>query len=196
MKNMSADQALELLRTGNERFVAQKRIFPNQSTERRSQLVLGQQPFAVVLGCSDSRVPPEIIFDQGIGDLFVIRVAGNIIDDAVIGSMEYAVDHLHVNLILVLGHQKCGAVEATVKGGEPHGHVVSLVAAIKPAVEKAKGLQGDILDNSIRLHMESIVEQLRLTKPVISEGVKTGQVRVEGGYYHLDSGRVEILSIK
>ena len=196
MKNMSADQALELLRTGNERFVAQKRIFPNQSTERRSQLVLGQQPFAVVLGCSDSRVPPEIIFDQGIGDLFVIRVAGNIIDDAVIGSMEYAVDHLHVNLILVLGHQKCGAVEATVKGGEPHGHVVSLVAAIKPAVEKAKGLQGDILDNSIRLHMESLVEQLRLTKPVISEGVKTGQVRVEGGYYHLDSGRVEILSIK
>jgi carbonic anhydrase len=187
------DQALLLLQAGNKRFVAQKRIFPDQSLERRAEVAGGQHPFAIILGCSDSRVPPEIIFDQGIGDLFVIRVAGNIIDDMVMGSMEYAVEHLSVPLILVLGHQRCGAVEAAVKGGEAPGHVNSLVEAIKPAVEQAKNLAGDFLDNAVRTHMERMVAQLKSAEPILTEGAKRGELKIIGGYYHLESGRVEFL---
>src|SRR6059036_1627413 len=108
-------------------------------TKRREELAKSQHPFAVVLGCSDSRVPPEIVFDQGLGDLFVLRVAGNVINDESLGSIEYAVDHLAVRLIVVLGHQRCGAVKAekdTIAAkGEAPGHIQSLVTAIKPAVE-------------------------------------------------------------
>jgi len=187
------DQALLLLQNGNKRFVAQKRIFPHQSLERRTEVTGGQHPFAVILGCSDSRVPPEIIFDQGIGDLFVIRVAGNIIDDMVMGSMEYAVEHLHVPLILVLGHQRCGAVEAALKEGKAPGHVNGLLEAIKPAVEKAKSLAGDILDNAVRAHLERMVAQLKSAEPILAEGVKRGELKIIGGYYHLENGQVEIL---
>ena len=193
MKIFKADQVLDELKSGNERFIAEKRIFPQQSLERRAEVAGGQHPMAVILGCSDSRVPPEIIFDQGIGDLFVIRVAGNIINEAVIGSMEYAVEHLGVPLILVLGHQRCGAVEAAVKGGKAPGHVGSLIEAIQPAVEKAKNLSGDFLDNTIRVHVEGTLEQLNVSKPILAERIKQGELKIIGGYYHLESGRVEFL---
>jgi carbonic anhydrase len=188
-----SNQALQRLNDGNQRFVDQKRLFPHQSLERRQEVAGGQYPLAVILGCSDSRVPPEIIFDQGIGDLFIIRVAGNIIDDMVMGSMEYAVEHLHAPLILVLGHQKCGAVEAALKGGRAHGHVNGLLEMIHPAVEKAKNLVGDPLDNAVRVHLERMVAQLKAAEPILSEAVKSGQLKIIGGYYHLDSGRVEMM---
>jgi len=193
MNIFKAEKVLDELKSGNERFIAEKRIFPQQSLERRAEVAGGQHPMAVILGCSDSRVPPEIIFDQGIGDLFVIRVAGNIINEAVIGSMEYAVEHLGVPLILVLGHQRCGAVEAAVKGGKAPGHVGSLIEAIQPAVEKAKNLSGDFLDNTIRVHVEGTLEQLNVSKPILAERIKQGELKIIGGYYHLESGRVEFL---
>ena len=184
---------LKDLLEGNERFVSRKSIHPNQSVERRTEVVKGQRPSAVILGCSDSRIPPEIIFDQGIGDLFVIRVAGNIIDDAVMGSMEYAVEHLHVQLIVVLGHQKCGAVEATVKGGHAPGHIGTLAQAIRPAVEKARSQSGNLVENAVRIHVERMVQELKSSKPILAEAIHKGELQIVGACYDLESGRVEIL---
>lgn len=129
---------MQKLIDGNKRYVEGKFIHPNQSAERRMELSKDQNPFAVILSCSDSRVPPEIIFDQGIGDLFIIRVAGNIISNEVLGSIEYAVEHLDVGLVVVLGHERCGVVSAAVAGGEVHKHISSLVEAILPAVKTAE----------------------------------------------------------
>ncbi len=187
------EQALRDLLAGNERFVARKSIHPHQSAERRTEVAKGQHPSAVILGCSDSRIPPEIIFDQGIGDLFVIRVAGNIIDDAILGSMEYAVEHLHVHLIVVLGHQKCGAVEAAVKGGEAPGHVGTLIKAIQPAVEKARSQPGDWVENTVRVHVGRMVQELKSASPILAEEIGKGELKIIGARYDLESGRVEIL---
>ncbi len=189
----SSEQTLKDLLAGNERFVSQKSIHPNQSVERRNEVVKGQHPSALILGCSDSRIPPEIIFDRGIGDLFVIRVAGNIIDDAVLGSMEYAVEHLGVNLIVVLGHQKCGAVEATVKGGEVPGHICSLAKVIQPAVEKARTRPGNLVENAIRIHVERMVQEIKSSKPILAEALHKGELQIVGARYDLETGRVETL---
>ena len=110
---VSGEEALQMLRAGNARFVAQARLHPHQTVARRMEVATGQQPFATIVGCADSRVPPEIIFDQGIGNLFVVRVAGTVLDDSALGSIEYAVEHLGAHLIVVLGHERCGAVGAT-----------------------------------------------------------------------------------
>src|SRR5688572_16994 len=123
---VSPDEATKRLVYGNRRFVNGETQHPNQSAEHRLALAKGQAPFAVVVACSDSRVCPEIVFDQGLGDLFVIRVAGNTIGNVELGSIEYAVEHLHAKLVIVVGHEKCGAVGAAVKGGETHGHIGDL----------------------------------------------------------------------
>ncbi|HEY4484757.1 MAG TPA: carbonic anhydrase, partial [Nitrospiria bacterium] len=126
---LNPDKALTMLMEGNARYVEGKMLHPNQAADRMGELAKGQHPFAVILGCADSRVPPEIVFDQGLGDLFVLRVAGNIADDAVIGSIEYAVEHLGTTLVFVLGHERCGAVSAAVevvtKGAKVPGHIGS-----------------------------------------------------------------------
>ena len=145
------------------------------------------------MSCSDSRVPPEIIFDQGLGDLFVIRLAGNILDDAALGSLEYAVEHLGVKYIMVLGHERCGAVDAAVKGGEIPGHIGSLVKAIQPAVEKVKNLPGDLLDNAVRANVTMVVQQLKSSGPILEELVKKGDLAIAGARYDLDDGEVKIL---
>ncbi|HEY7392870.1 MAG TPA: carbonic anhydrase [Bryobacteraceae bacterium] len=131
---LTADTALTRLLDGNQRYARHKERHPDQSAARQKELAGGQHPFAVILGCADSRVPPELLFDQGLGDLFVIRVAGNIVDDAVLGSIEYAVEHLGTKLILVLGHENCGAVSAAVEGGEAAGHLRAVGTAIQPSV--------------------------------------------------------------
>ncbi len=150
---INGDEALKKLIGGNKFYVAGKSRHPHQTIERRTELAKGQNPFAVILGCSDSRVPPEILFDQGLGDLFVVRVAGNVVDNAVQGSIEYAVEELGVPLIMVLGHERCGAVKAAVdvveKGGELPGQIETIIDKIKPAVEKVKGKPGDLLENAI-----------------------------------------------
>ena len=154
-------QALEKLVEGNKRYFLLKQSHPNQGIERRKEVKNGQKPFAVIVGCSDSRIPPEIIFDQGLGDLFVIRVAGNIVDDVALGSIEYAASHLGSQLVVVLGHSKCGAVTATVQGGEVHGHIGSIVKAIAPAVERAKAETGDLTDNSIKANALLVADQIK-----------------------------------
>jgi carbonic anhydrase len=187
------DEALQKLIVGNRRYASGRPAHPNQSIDRRTEVVKGQEPFAVIVGCSDSRIPPEIIFDQGLGDIFVIRVAGNIVDDAALGSIEYAVDHLGSRLIFVLGHGKCGAVSATVQGGEAHGHIGSIVKSIIPAVEKAKTQPGDLLDNSIKSNVRLVASQIESSKPVLSKAANEGKIRIVGGYYNIETGVVDVL---
>ncbi|WP_027360334.1 carbonic anhydrase [Desulforegula conservatrix] len=178
---------------GNRRFVEGKMSHPDQAAIRRTELAKSQNPFAVIVSCSDSRVPPEVLFDQGLGDLFVIRLAGNILNDAAIGSIEYAVDHLGAKYVMVLGHERCGAVEATVKGGEPHGHIGSLVKAIQPAVDKAKTQEGDLVDNAVNANVSMVVQQLKTSAPILEESVKKGSLVIVGARYDLDDGSVSIL---
>ncbi len=191
--NTIIDNALQKLIDGNKRYVAAKPMHPNQDIQRRSEVAKGQKPFAVIVGCSDSRIPPNTIFDQGLGDLFVIRVAGNIVDDVALGSIEYAVDHLGAQLVVVLGHGKCGAVSATVQGGEMHGHIGSIVKAIAPAVEKAKDQPGDLIDNAIKANVRLVVDQIASSKPVLTGLVQGGKIGVVGAYYNIESGIVEII---
>jgi carbonic anhydrase len=194
---VSPADAISRLKEGNGRFTAGNLQHPRQSNEIRTQLAKNQHPFAIIVDCSDSRVPPEIIFDQGLGDLFVLRVAGNVIDDHSLGSIEYAVDHLGVHLILVLGHQSCGAVKAAketiaAKGKAP-GHIQSLVTAIEPAVEAT--VKGD-LDTTIKANVRNVVQALRSSTPILRTKVDSGEVQVTGGYYSLDTGSVSFLDEK
>ena len=191
--SLTADQALQRLIEGNGRYVAGAATHPDQSPQRRAELAKGQSPFAIVLTCSDSRVAPELFLDQGLGDLFVIRNAGNILDDHVIGSMEYAVEHLHVPLVMVVGHEKCGAVSAAVGGGEAPGHIRSVVEALEPAVEQAKNLPGDKVDNAVRANAQRAVDILTHVEPILKEAVVSGKLLVVPARYDLATGRLEIL---
>ncbi|HEY9855423.1 MAG TPA: carbonic anhydrase [Stenomitos sp.] len=189
----TGDEAIQRLMDGNERHFAKKFIHPDQWEVQRAEVAKVQHPFAIVLGCSDSRVPPEIIFDQGLGDLFVIRVAGNIVDPAVLGSIEYAAEHLESPLVMVLGHERCGAVAASVKGGEAPGHLQALVTPIKPAVQLARKQKGDLLDNAVRANIRLVVDQVRTSQPTLAHLVHEGRLKVVGARYDLDTGRVEVL---
>lgn len=189
---MSPDRALQLLKEGNQRFISGKSIRPNQGIDRIKEVATGQYPFATIVGCSDSRVPNEIIFDQGVGDLFIVRTAGQVSTYASWGSIEFAEEVLGTKLIVVLGHTQCGAVNAAVKLPEVPGHIVTLINAIKPAVEKAKASQAeDLLDASIRENIKTQVEQLKNLEPVLAKRVREGAVQIIGALYHLESGKVE-----
>ncbi len=190
---MSGEAALRLLMEGNKRYASERCEHPNHQAGRRLAVAKGQHPFAIVLTCADSRVAPEILFDQGMGDLFVHRVAGNIVDDAILGSIEYGAEHLHAPLVVVLGHERCGAVDATLKGGTAPGHIGSLVAAIRPAVVATKGRPGDALDNAVRANVLQVVEQLKGSRPILAELVEHGRLTIVGGRYDLETGQVEIL---
>ena len=193
IKDPAINQALQALIDGNKRFAAMKPAHPNQDKGRRDEVKGGQKPFAVIVGCSDSRIPPEILFDQGIGDLFVIRLAGNIVDDTALGSIEYAADHLGTRLIVVLGHSKCGAVTATAQGGEAHGHIGRIVQLIIPALERAKGKPGDLADNAIRENALLVTAAIASSKPILSKMVEKGKIAVVPLYYDIDTGVVELL---
>ncbi|MFH1691680.1 MAG: carbonic anhydrase [Candidatus Omnitrophota bacterium] len=191
---VSAEDARQKMIDGNRRYVEAKMSHPDQTPQRRAEIAGGQHPFMAILSCSDSRLPPEVIFDQGLGDLFVIRLAGNIANDAALGSLEYAAEHVGVKYIMVLGHQRCGAVEAAVEGGEAHGHIGSIVKAIQPALEKAESMPGDIVDNTVRANVAMVVEQLKFSSHILKELTEKGGLVIEGAYYDLDSGEVTILS--
>lgn len=190
---VSPQAALEKLLEGNRRYTSGQVEHPRQSVERRTEVLAGQHPFAILLSCSDSRVSTKVFFDQGIGDLFIIRNAGNIVDDVVFGSIEYAVEHLGVPLVMVLGHTQCGAVTAAVQGGEFPGHIGSIVAAIQPAVAASKDQAGDAVINATLANVRLIVDQIKHCEPILAEMVRHSQLTVVGGIYHLDSGVVEIL---
>ena len=193
--SITPELALQKLMEGNLRYAEGNASHPHQSLEQRAELLSGQHPFAVILGCSDSRVAPELIFDQGLGDVFVIRTAGEVVDNASLASIEYAVDHLGVPLVMVLGHDSCGAVTAAVQGGEAEGHLGSLMDFIRPAVEQAReaGEGSDLLNGSIDNNVFNIVEALKSSQPVLSEKVEAGELMILGARYRLDSGLVEIL---
>ena len=193
----SVDGAWEVLQAGNSRYVSGRLLHPDQSVQRRAELAAGQHPRAVVLACSDSRVPPEIVFDTGLGDLFVVRVAGNTDVPAAVGSIEYAVEHLHVPLIVVLGHQSCGAVEAAVKadksGERAPGELDAILAPIAPAVKVAKGQPGDINENAMQDNVALVVERLRTSEPILAEAVRSGKLKIMGCRYDLESGKVSVV---
>lgn len=195
-KAPSADAVLAELKAGNQRHVKAQYQHPHETTARREELAQGQHPQAVVLACADSRVAPEIVFDQGLGDLFVVRVAGNVAPDAEIASIEYAVEHLHTPLVVVMGHQSCGAVGAAIAGGEAPGHLPELLAAIRPAVEKAKTMTGDLSINAVRVNVEMVVDKLRTSEPVLAEAVKAKKLKVVGAVYSLSTGSVTWLPEK
>ena len=188
-----ADEALAKLMAGNQRYVSSKEQHPDESPARRHELESGQHPFAVVLGCADSRVSPELLFDQGLGDLFVIRIAGNILDDAVLGSIEYAVEHLGTRLIVVLGHEKCGAVSAAVEGGSAAGHLKALVAAIQPSVESTAGVPGDKIHNCVIANARRVALQIRESQPTLKEYVARKGLKVIAADYALDTGQVSLI---
>ena len=191
---INGDQALKELIIGNRRYVDSRQKHPNQTPRRRAELSNGQQPFAVILGCADSRIPPEVIFDTGLGDLFVVRIAGHVMNDMVLGSIEYAADHLYTPLIMVLGHSKCGAIQAAIKGASGEGHISCLTEAIQPALLEAKEQPGDLANNAARVNAKIVAEQLKCSKPVLSNLVSEGKLNVVPAFYDLDTGVVEILS--
>jgi carbonic anhydrase len=189
-----SSEVLETLLAGNARFAAGEPSRADRSPGRREAVAGAQHPPAIVLTCADSRVAPEIAFDQGLGELFVIRNAGNVLDPHVIGSIEYAVAHLGSPLILVVGHERCGAVAAAVAGGHVEGGIGEVVASIAPSVEIARGLGGDDrVDVAVRAHARRVAERLRVSGPLIAEAVRSGRVRVAAARYDLDSGLVELL---
>jgi carbonic anhydrase len=186
----TADVVLRELKAGNDHHVAKRYQHPHQTAARQRQLTSAQSPHAIVLSCADSRVAPEIIMDQGLGDVFDVRVAGNVAGDAEIASIEYAAAHLHTPLLVILGHQKCGAVSAAAEAGEADGHLPSLVAMIRPAVDKARGQPGDLVDNAVRNNVENVVQQLRTSKPVLAPLVERGALTIVGGVYSLETGKI------
>jgi carbonic anhydrase len=188
--------ALSALLEGNTRFVEGRPQHPNQDVDRRAELRSGQNPFAVVFGCSDSRVAAEIIFDRGLGDLFMVRTAGHVVDAAVLGSMEFAVDKLGVPLVLVLGHDNCGAVSAAADSVEsgtlPSGYVRDIVERITPAVMAVRAA-GGTMDDMVAENVRQAASLLLERSPVLAQEVESGRCRIVGVVYDLADGRVRVV---
>ncbi|HEY9619610.1 MAG TPA: carbonic anhydrase [Crinalium sp.] len=191
--SLDPDAALEKLLQGNQRFSQQHPQYPHQSRDRLREVAQSQHPFATVLSCADSRVPAELVFDQGIGDVFDVRVAGNIATPEVLGSIEYAVALLGTPVLMVLGHERCGAVTAAVQNETLPGDIGSFVKAILPAVERVQGQPGDAVNNAVIENVRYQIEQLKRS-PLLSERLQSGQLKIVGGRYDLDTGRVSIVA--
>jgi len=190
--SLTPDQCLQLLIEGNQRFVQARREKPNQTWTRIAEVAPSQAPFAAILGCADSRVPVEIIFDRGFGDIFVDRVAGNVATPEEIGSLEFGTLILGAKVLMVLAHERCGAVKAAIEGGELPGHINSLTESIMPAVDSTRNQPGDRVENACKAN--AILQANRLkASPVISDLINQNRMRVVPAYYDLDTGAVEIL---
>lgn len=193
----AAAESWQRLLAGNERFASGAAEHPDQAIQRIHQVAIGQHPFAIILGCSDSRVPPEIVFDTGLGDLFVVRVAGNTADAAAIGSIEYAAEHLGASLVVVLGHQRCGAVQAALssiddasKAPAP-GHLDAFINPIVPAAKLARQTAGDdLLARATRENVRRVVDQLMHSDPILAESIRDKKLTIIGAVYNVDTGRV------
>lgn len=184
--HMPPKEGLERLMEGNKRFVANKSEHPNRDAERRKAIASEQTPYAAIVGCSDSRVPLEIVFDEGLGDIFAVRVAGNVVGPIELESVEFAAHILKSSIILVLGHENCGAVNAVFHGDDED--ISAIAKLIDPAVEKAKSS----LEQAIKNNALNMRDYLRKT-PKIAELIEDKKIEVEAGYYHLKSGEVELL---
>lgn len=190
----SPEAVLQRLKDGNTRFAAGKATHPNGSVARRKELAKGQKPNAVIYGCADSRVPPELVFDGGLGDLFVVRVAGNVANPADLGSVEYAAEHLGAPLVVVLGHHGCGAVKATADaGGHAEGNLAAIVGEIAPAVEAAKASPGKegLVDDAVHQNARRVAEEMKGRSPILAKLVEERRLKIVVGVYDLASGKVE-----
>lgn len=193
MENITCKEALSNLIEGNRRFSHSNAINPHQDRARVDETSSGQSPFAAILTCADSRVSPEIIFDQGLGDLFVVRVAGNIVNDHILGSLEYAVLHLNTPLIIVMGHTNCGMITGVAKEHELDGSIASLAPTIQPHVENVRQMDGDLVYNATVEVTRHAARQLRESKPILSDRVNTGRLDVLPAMYELETGEVKLL---
>lgn len=192
-ESLNPDAALQKLMEGNQRFVQHQPQYPDQSALRLQEVAQAQHPFATILSCADSRVPAEIVFDQGIGDIFDVRIAGNIATSEAIGSIEYAVVLLGSPLLMVMGHERCGAVTAAVQNESLLGDIGTFVKAIKPAVEKVKNQSGDAVENAVVANVQYQLERLKRSQ-LLTEQVRSGKLKIVGGRYDLDTGRVSIIT--
>jgi carbonic anhydrase len=202
---ITPSQALEQLESGNRRYTSAALVHPNQTPARRAEEAKGQKPIAVIVSCSDSRVPPEIVFDQGLGDLFVIRTAGNRLDDLVLASIEYSVEHLGTPLVVVLGHERCGAVTAAVEaaaqplGTKPESpeasgsHIPVLVRKMSDAVAATASMPGDKVENAVVENVRIVVKGVTSESPYLAARVRAGALRVVGARYDLDTGKVTLV---
>lgn len=196
--SLTPDQALALLKEGNAKFLTDSPLRAVQGRERRLEIARGQTPFAVLVSCSDSRVPPEVLFGRGLGELFIVRNAGNTVDTVALGSIEYAIAVLGVPLVVVLGHERCGAVEAALSVVEKNtvfpGSLNQMIEPILPAalMARSKGLTGDaLLDAAVRENVRRVVGRLRNSEPVLMDPIRVGKVKVVGARYDLDDGEVD-----
>lgn len=192
-QTLTPDQALKQLMDGNKRYLSKKRQAPHRTFERIAEVANNQKPFAAVIACSDSRVIPEMIFDQGLGDLFVSRVAGNIATTEAIASHEYGALELGVQVVMVLGHERCGAVKAALVGGEFPGSINTLIQAIQPAIDSSALKVGDRWENAVKDNVLLQVQKLK-DSPAIAKLLHEGNLTVVGGFYDLDQGVVTLLT--
>ncbi|MHC5610597.1 MAG: carbonic anhydrase [Nostoc sp.] len=192
-ESLNPDAALQKLMDGNQRFVNHQPQYPDQTALRLQEVAQAQHPFATILSCADSRVPAEIVFDQGIGDIFDVRIAGNIATHEAIGSIEYAVVLLGSPLLMVMGHERCGAVTAAVQNESLLGDISTFVKAIKPALKKVKNQPGDAVENAVVANVQYQIERLKRSQ-LLTEQVRSGKLKIVGGRYDLDTGKVSIIT--
>lgn len=191
--NIAPAVAYKTLMEGNQRFVQGRLTGPHRDADRRTELAQGQRPIATILSCADSRVPAELLFDQGLGDLFNVRVAGNIVTPEVLGSLEYAIELLETPLLMVLGHERCGAITAAVNGQTVPGHIGDFLDELQAAVSQTKNLPGDAVDHAVTANIQIQIKQILKQSTLISQRQTNGQVTIVGGRYDLDTGLVTIV---
>lgn len=189
---ISADAALQRLMEGNQRFVQQKSLCPDRSLARLTETAQAQHPFVTILSCADSRVSAEVVFDQGVGDIFDVRIAGNVVTPEALGSLEYAVVLLQTPLLMVLGHERCGAVTAAVQAEPLPGQISTFVKQIEPALDRVKADPGDLVENTVVANVQYQAERL-LQSPLLAERVDAGKLRIVGSRYDLDTGTVTLV---
>ncbi|MFC9934502.1 carbonic anhydrase [Glutamicibacter sp. NPDC127525] len=195
---LTPKEAWEKLSAGNFRFVNEDTQHPNQDSARRQKLISGQEPFAVIFGCSDSRLAAEIIFDVGLGDMFVVRTAGHVLDPASLGSLEFAVDALNVPLLVILGHNSCGAITSAIQaketGNMPKGFVRDLVEHITPSVHAAERKGITDVNGTVVEHVKQTTDRLVDLSSIIALAIEEGRTAVAGVAYHLHDGRAQLVS--
>ena len=191
-QGLTKEEAFFRILDGHWRYLENRRKAQTTTAEDRQRHAQGQYPFAALLGCADSRVSPELIFDQGQGDLFVVRVAGNVVGDSELGSLDYAVEHLGVKLVLVMGHEQCGAVKAALESSDVPGAIGRLLHKIAPAASEARQMSGNLLANAVRCNVRQSVENLVAHSDCVRNAVESGSIRVIGLVYDLGTGDLDI----
>ena len=197
--NQKGEESFTQIMEGNKRFASGNILPKDISDAKRKQLCLGQQPFAIVLTCSDSRVPPELLFDQCLGDIFVVRVAGNVVAPIELGSIEYAAEHLHSPLLFILGHEKCGAVKATLEAkGKPEGNIGEILKKIMPAATVAKkkgGTPDEMLETAIKENVKNVFNDIMKNSSIIKHLSQEDKLKIVAGEYMLTTGKVEMIDL-